>query len=82
MQRWVLIIFVDSHLYICSIQLNITADLLPPPFTDESYYCVFGELGSSVVEGNLIPGVNFTELTCIYNFTIDQFSDGIVGMQY
>ena len=80
MQRCVLIIFIGSHLCICCIQLNITADLLPPPLADESYYCVFGDLGSSVVEGNLIPGVSFTELTCNYSFTIDQFSDGIVGM--
>ena len=41
---------------------------------------MFGDLGSSVVEGNLIPGMDFTNLTCNYSFTVDQFSDGIVGM--
>ncbi|XP_065900625.1 plexin-B-like isoform X3 [Dysidea avara] len=57
---------------------NISAALIPPPLADESYYCVFGDLGSSVVEGNLIPGMDFTNLTCNYSFTVDQFSDGIV----
>ena len=62
------------------IQFNITADLIPPPLADESYYCVFGDLGSSVVEGNLIPGMNFTDLTCSYSFTIDQqFNNGSEG---
>jgi len=66
--------------YNLSLQIHITADLIPPPLANESYYCVFGDLGSSVMEGNLILGVNFTDLTCNYSFTIDQFSDGIVGM--
>ncbi|XP_065902814.1 plexin-B-like isoform X2 [Dysidea avara] len=60
-----------------SYQFHITTDLIPPPLADESYYCVFGHLGSSVVEGNLIPGMDFTDLTCNYSFTVDQFSDGI-----
>ena len=33
---------------------------------------MFGDLGSSVVEGKLIPGMNFNGLTCNYSFTIDQ----------
>ena len=33
---------------------------------------MFEDLGSSIVEGNLICGVNFTDLTCNYSFTIDQ----------
>jgi len=56
-------------------QFKITADLIPPPLADESYYCVFGDLGSSVVEGNLISGVNFTDLTCNYSFTIRYASE-------
>ena len=48
-------------------QIQITVDLIPPPLADESYYCVFGDLGSSVMEGNLIPGVNFTDLTCVFS---------------
>ncbi|XP_065900682.1 plexin A3-like isoform X2 [Dysidea avara] len=48
-------------------KFNITADLIPPPLTDESYYCVFGDLGSSIVEGNLIPGMDFTNLTCDFS---------------
>ena len=47
-----------------------------PPLDDESYYCVFGDVGDSLLEGNLIPGVNFTDLTCNYSFTVEQFSDG------
>ena len=43
---------------------------------------MFGDVGSSVLEGNLIPGVNFTDLTCNYSFavTIEQFSNGSDGM--
>ena len=62
------------------VQVHLTGDLMPPPLADESYYCVFGGLGSSEVEGNLFPGMKFTDLTCTFSFTIDQFSDGIVGM--
>ncbi|XP_065900650.1 plexin-A2-like isoform X2 [Dysidea avara] len=56
-------------------QFAISADLIPPPLTDENFYCVFGDLGSSVVEGNLNSTVDFTNLTCNYSFTVDQFSN-------
>ena len=39
----------------------------------------FGD-GFSLLEGNLIPGVNFTDLTCNYSFTVGQFSNGSDGM--
>ena len=72
----------------------ITADRLPPPLDDESYYCVFEDVGSSfgddgfsfgddgfsLLEGNLIPRVNFTDLTCNYSFIVEQFSNGSDGM--
>ena len=41
---------------------------------------MFGDLGSSLLEGNLIPGVNFTNLTCNYSFIVEQFSNGSDGM--
>ena len=63
-------------------QFNITADWLPPPLDNESYYCVFGDLGSSLLEGDLIPGANFTNLTCDYSFNVMQFSNGSDGMCY
>ena len=63
------------------------ADRLPPPLDNERYYCVFSDVGSSfgddgfsLLEGNLIPGVNFTDLTCNYSFVVGQFSNGSDGM--
>ena len=41
---------------------------------------MFGDLGSSLLEGNLIPGVTFTNLTCNYSFIVEQFSNGSDGM--
>ena len=41
---------------------------------------MFGVLGSSLIEGDLIPSVTFTGLTCIYNFTVEQISNGSDGM--
>ena len=41
---------------------------------------MFGDLGSSLLEGNLIPGVTFTDFTCNYSFTVEQFSNGSDGM--
>ena len=38
---------------------------------------MFGGVGSSLLEGNLIPGVNFTGLTCNYSFILEQFSNGM-----
>ena len=40
---------------------------------------MFGDIGSSLLEGNLIPGVNFTGLTCNYSFIVEQFSNGRDG---
>ena len=53
--------------------------MIPPPLTDENFYCVFGDLGSSVVEGNLNSTVDFTNLTCNYSFTVE-FSNESTGM--
>ena len=41
---------------------------------------MFGDLGSSLLEGNLIPGMTFTDLTCNYSFTLEQLSNGSDGM--
>ena len=41
---------------------------------------MFGDVGSSLLEGDRIPGVSFTGLTCIYNFTVEQFSNGSDGL--
>ena len=41
---------------------------------------MFGDVGSSLLYGDLIPDVSFTGLTCIYNFTVEQFSNGSDGM--
>ena len=41
---------------------------------------MFGDVGSSLLEGNLIPGVNFTNLTCKYSFIVEQFGTGSDGM--
>ena len=41
---------------------------------------MFGDLGSGLLEGNLIPGVTFTDLTCNYSFTVEQFSNRSDGM--
>ena len=41
---------------------------------------MFGDLGSSLLEGNLIPGVTFTDLICNYSFTVEQFCNGSDGM--
>ena len=62
------------------LQFTVTADQLPPQLDNERYYCVFGDLGSSLLEGNLIPGVTFTNLTCNYSFIVEQFSNGSDGM--
>ena len=40
---------------------------------------MFGDVGSSLLEGNLIPGVNITGLTCNNDFTVEQFSNGNDG---
>ena len=37
---------------------------------------MFGDVGSSLLEGNLNPGVAFTNLTCDYSFIVEQFSNG------
>ena len=41
---------------------------------------MFGNLEPSLLEGDLIPGVNFTDLTCNYSFIVEQFSNGSNGM--
>ena len=73
-------IITYTYYFSLKFQFTITADQVPPPLDDESYYCVFGDLGSSLLEGNLIPGVMFTDLTCNYSFTVEQFSNGSDGM--
>ena len=42
---------------------------------------MFADVGPSLLEGNLIPGVNFTDLTCNYSFNVEQFSNGYDGMK-
>ena len=74
-----LLCILDEYISLLNFQFNITADRLPPPLDDESYYCVFGDVGSSLLERNLIPGVNFTDLTCNYSFIVEQFSNGSDG---
>ena len=71
--------YMRTSCKIIFLQFTITADQLPPPLDDESYYCVFGDVGSSLLEGNLIPGVNVTGLTCNKDFTVEQFSNGNDG---
>ena len=41
---------------------------------------MFGDVGSSLLEENLNPGVDFTNLTCDYSFIVEQFSNGSYGM--
>ena len=41
---------------------------------------MFGDVGSSLLEGDLIPRISFTDLTCNYSFIVEQFSNGSDGM--
>ena len=56
-------------------------------FGDVGSSLLEGDVGSSLLEGDvgsslgdLIPGVNFTDLTCNYSFIVEQFSNGSNGM--